>query len=48
MDRELYRVMCLSGCGEHWTTRNEDRAWDEANAHERALGHETRVEIVDA
>ena len=39
----LYTVLCLSGCGEHYATNDADRAWDEATAHERGAGHETRV-----
>jgi hypothetical protein len=44
-DLPVYRVLCLSGCGEHMTTNDDDAAWDEAAAHERALGHGTRVTI---
>lgn len=39
----LYTVYCLDGCGQHHTTGDPDIAWNEANAHERALGHRTRV-----
>ena len=39
----IYRILCLSGCGEHFVTNDAKAAWDEANAHERALDHDTRV-----
>jgi hypothetical protein len=43
MSAGVYRVRCLSGCGEPCVTNVGEHARDEAAAHALALGHATRV-----